>query len=132
MGACVRDSVTVCHPWGLAFERRACLDLAGSPGRETFGWRQRMYCSPQSPMREGIPAARNRRQQAIFGGKCELREVLPPIPSEVPSVLTVGPIRSGHVRSTPVGDRLSLIHISEPTRLGMSSYAVFCLKKKKK
>src|SRR5450756_591155 len=31
------------------------------------------------------------------------------------------------------GDRmdLSLIHISEPTRLGMISYAVFCLKKKK-
>src|SRR5450759_5547166 len=26
---------------------------------------------------------------------------------------------------------LSLIHISEPTRLGMTSYAVFCLKKKK-
>src|SRR5665648_400020 len=29
-------------------------------------------------------------------------------------------------------DDLSLIHISEPTRLGMISYAVFCLKKKKK
>src|SRR5450756_1320592 len=28
-----------------------------------------------------------------------------------------------------VGDDLSLIHISEPTRLGMISYAVFCLKK---
>ena len=28
-------------------------------------------------------------------------------------------------------DALSLIHISEPTRLGMISYAVFCLKKKK-
>src|SRR5659263_659409 len=27
---------------------------------------------------------------------------------------------------------VSLIHISEPTRLGMISYAVFCLKKKKK
>src|SRR5450756_166277 len=27
-------------------------------------------------------------------------------------------------------DVLSLIHISEPTRLGMISYAVFCLKKK--
>ena len=26
---------------------------------------------------------------------------------------------------------LSLIHISEPTRLGMNSYAVFCLQKKK-
>ena len=30
------------------------------------------------------------------------------------------------------GNMLSLIHISEPTRLGMISYAVFCLKKKKK
>ena len=30
-----------------------------------------------------------------------------------------------------VGVLLSLIHISEPTRLGMISYAVFCLKKKK-
>src|SRR5450756_1951518 len=30
------------------------------------------------------------------------------------------------------GRDLSLIHISEPTRLGMISYAVFCLKKKKK
>src|SRR5450756_2994040 len=29
-------------------------------------------------------------------------------------------------------DILSLIHISEPTRLGMISYAVFCLKQKKK
>ena len=32
------------------------------------------------------------------------------------------------IRSTR---HLSLIHISEPTRLGMISYAVFCLKKKK-
>src|SRR5665648_1196414 len=30
------------------------------------------------------------------------------------------------------GTHLSLIHISEPTRLGMISYAVFCLKKKKR
>eukprot|EP00825_Cyclidium_porcatum_P014548 TRINITY_DN17840_c0_g1_i1.p1 TRINITY_DN17840_c0_g1~~TRINITY_DN17840_c0_g1_i1.p1 ORF type:complete len:236 (-),score=11.59 TRINITY_DN17840_c0_g1_i1:45-752(-) len=30
-----------------------------------------------------------------------------------------------------LGQELSLIHISEPTRLGMISYAVFCLKKKK-
>src|SRR5428012_21773 len=31
----------------------------------------------------------------------------------------------------PLAMQLSLIHISEPTRLGMISYAVFCLKKKK-
>src|SRR5660397_282341 len=30
------------------------------------------------------------------------------------------------------GEHLSLIHISEPTRLRRISYAVFCLKKKKK
>src|SRR5450756_1807894 len=30
----------------------------------------------------------------------------------------------------PSVEELSLIHISEPTRLGMISYAVFCLKKK--
>src|SRR5450756_694858 len=38
------------------------------------------------------------------------------------------------VRQRLVGDllKVSLIHISEPTRLGMISYAVFCLKKKKK
>src|SRR5450756_2741387 len=34
--------------------------------------------------------------------------------------------------ATQLNQALSLIHISEPTRLGMSSYAVFCLKKKKK
>src|SRR5450756_2705334 len=38
------------------------------------------------------------------------------------------------LRTVPSGGArhaLSLIHISEPTRLGMISYAVFCLKKKK-
>src|SRR5450756_2137577 len=48
----------------------------------------------------------------------------------------------GNINATVIGDYahpkvrlpgsgLSLIHISEPTRLGMISYAVFCLKKKK-
>src|SRR5450756_2755410 len=36
------------------------------------------------------------------------------------------------VDASYIGFHLSLIHISEPTRLGMISYAVFCLKKKKK
>src|SRR5665648_1122863 len=38
----------------------------------------------------------------------------------------------GHLRLLEKHTNLSLIHISEPTRLGMISYAVFCLKKKKK
>src|SRR5659263_200137 len=36
--------------------------------------------------------------------------------------------RGGNVLPATTGT-LSLIHISEPTRLGMISYAVFCLKK---
>src|SRR5450756_3048466 len=40
--------------------------------------------------------------------------------------------RQAEINEEPRGpDDLSLIHISEPTRLGMISYAVFCLKKKK-
>src|SRR5450756_1638183 len=41
-----------------------------------------------------------------------------------------GIAEDGSVLDEP--EALSLIHISEPTRLGMISYAVFCLKKKKK
>src|SRR5450759_714454 len=42
-----------------------------------------------------------------------------------------GRLVSGHVTTRcPRYFHLSLIHISEPTRLGMISYAVFCLKKK--
>src|SRR5450759_1910397 len=57
---------------------------------------------------------------------------------ELPDVLARSVQRFGlasEVRATgrpPSGQnarlRLSLIHISEPTRLGMISYAVFCLK----
>eukprot|EP00658_Telonema_sp_P-2_P022551 TRINITY_DN19015_c0_g1_i1.p1 TRINITY_DN19015_c0_g1~~TRINITY_DN19015_c0_g1_i1.p1 ORF type:complete len:102 (+),score=24.52 TRINITY_DN19015_c0_g1_i1:153-458(+) len=36
------------------------------------------------------------------------------------------------LRSLTASSNLSLIHISEPTRLLSISYAVFCLKKKKK
>src|SRR5450756_3060794 len=39
--------------------------------------------------------------------------------------------RCSQVRQVRHSHSLSLIHISEPTRLGMISYAVFCLKKKK-
>ena len=45
-----------------------------------------------------------------------------------------GPFRNGVERAIAslARARLSLIHISEPTRLRRISYAVFCLKKKKK
>src|SRR5450759_1791490 len=50
---------------------------------------------------------------------------IPPLMSRMASVGLGGPVKCS-------AWNLSLIHISEPTRLGMISYAVFCLKKKKK
>src|SRR5450756_3057400 len=68
------------------------------------------------------------------------RRALPSALFLTTSLLTLSPsrfsfarTRRGNGRPCPCTDRaLSLIHISEPTRLGMISYAVFCLKKKKK
>src|SRR5450756_2277374 len=47
-------------------------------------------------------------------------------------VIDEGELRAqlDHARTIRFGKKLSLIHISEPTRLGMISYAVFWLKKK--
>src|SRR5450756_2649453 len=47
---------------------------------------------------------------------------------------TQDPLKAASVKldGVPTVYILSLIHISEPTRLGMISYAVFCLKKKNK
>src|SRR5665648_442845 len=51
-----------------------------------------------------------------------------------PFVLSEIPVRGKYADKIPIVEvifaDLSLIHISEPTRLGMISYAVFCLKKK--
>src|SRR5450759_4814343 len=41
---------------------------------------------------------------------------------------SVRDVESVQFGDAPDDSRLSLIHISEPTRLGMISYAVFCLK----
>ena len=45
---------------------------------------------------------------------------------------TAGPLCLGVDPHPGLLRQLSLIHNSEPTRLGMISYAVFCLTKKKK
>src|SRR5450756_2784442 len=84
------------------------------------------------------------RRSADFHGtrRAVLRVGPPPRPEEgrldavVPSVLGGSTTTSVAARPGVAGARprvtfmrLSLIHISEPTRLGMISYAVFCLKK---
>ena len=51
-----------------------------------------------------------------------------PVKTHDQVISSSGDILTNHATVTV---RLSLIHISEPTRLGMISYAVFCLKKKR-
>ena len=63
----------------------------------------------------------------------EISSVAVPSGGGAPTVqLTLTNDLTQGLKGLPAGDiRLSLIHISEPTRLRRISYAVFCLKKKK-
>src|SRR5680860_1681654 len=49
-----------------------------------------------------------------------------------PATASAWAVRAGAERATARSQSLSLIHISEPTRRTPISYAVFCLKKKKR
>src|SRR5450756_268714 len=74
--------------------------------------------------RAGDPrhAVRLRRSPELLGAHAELLFDLAAV-----AIDRLQGDRSGCVLEDPALD-LSLIHISEPTRLGMISYAVFCLK----
>eukprot|EP00658_Telonema_sp_P-2_P028349 TRINITY_DN21734_c0_g1_i7.p2 TRINITY_DN21734_c0_g1~~TRINITY_DN21734_c0_g1_i7.p2 ORF type:complete len:173 (-),score=16.25 TRINITY_DN21734_c0_g1_i7:65-583(-) len=96
---------------------------------------------PDCPRRVNLP---NRtRPPAVLDRLEACRRVTPPRQSggcsPGPSPLnrlevrrSVTPRKSGQRAPVPAPLDLSLIHISEPTRLLSISYAVFCLKKKKK
>src|SRR5450756_2851229 len=60
---------------------------------------------------------------ALFSGALDRKSS--PIAPALRSLVTVRVSQINHCAFC-----VSLIHISEPTRLGMISYAVFCLKKK--
>src|SRR5450756_957683 len=70
-------------------------------------------------------AGRLRRLDALF------HPVELPLFVEADPALPRRDLCGGAARGSGALLLLSLIHISEPTRLGMISYAVFCLKKKK-
>src|SRR5450759_5613740 len=75
--------------------------------------------------RNGIHGAVIQRRRG-----CERRS-----PADICDVCELAPAVLDMIGTNPLSRIilwLSLIHISEPTRLGMISYAVFCLKKKKK
>ncbi len=68
----------------------------------------------------------------IDGQKCEpMEELTIVVPEEFSGkAIELATQRKGEIKSIDTLVVLSLIHISEPTRLALISYAVFCLKKK--
>src|SRR5678815_2899079 len=68
--------------------------------------------------------------ERIRGGKADLQKLLEMFLARGQKFLSVGePSRLAHFLLMKARLALSLIHISEPTRLLSISYAVFCLKK---
>src|SRR5660398_293360 len=84
-----------------------------------------MIPSPNTPCAGGAPVAAATDGCSAGGSMTDIIRACSVDPEEVTLPATTGT----RGRSTP---SLSLIHISEPTRLRRISYAVFCLKKKKK
>src|SRR5450756_912071 len=78
----------------------------------------------------GYPMVREARNLVRTGALGTLRVIAAEYPQDwlADPIERAGTNRQAVWRTDP---KLSLIHISEPTRLGMTSYAVFCLKKKK-
>src|SRR5450756_2034211 len=72
----------------------------------------------------------------VLGSNVELIDTGDPIPAGSDAVLMVEDLNEVEpgifeiIKPASPWQNVSLIHISEPTRLGMISYAVFCLKKK--
>src|SRR5450756_2870343 len=62
-------------------------------------------------------------------GPLETAVSFPTASSTTDNTIQLERIRAAGSKYVEVRMYLSLIHISEPTRLGMISYAVFCLKK---
>ena len=73
-----------------------------------------------------------RRYEAFLVSKMSINfETIPDEKRFLQERMTQHAARGGNITGSITYYNLSLIHISEPTRLGMISYAVFCLKKKK-
>eukprot|EP00658_Telonema_sp_P-2_P028252 TRINITY_DN21684_c0_g1_i11.p1 TRINITY_DN21684_c0_g1~~TRINITY_DN21684_c0_g1_i11.p1 ORF type:complete len:228 (+),score=51.75 TRINITY_DN21684_c0_g1_i11:138-821(+) len=79
--------------------------------------------------RVATPLSRAAPNTVRQGSPVGTRSSPSPTPARAPASTTTRPTS---VSTTRTANGLSLIHISEPTRLLSISYAVFCLKKKKK
>src|SRR5450756_2866338 len=81
-------------------------------------------CAIQSAQRRRVGGCVEVRRHLVGAARVD--------PSQVHNMAPQGDAELAEKAPADGSRGLSLIHISEPTRLGMISYAVFCLKKKKK
>src|SRR5665648_624288 len=122
------------RPWGTALRQLSCRPA----GAWTASCSQAASIDRQTRCRSsrGTSAAPSPSTSTLRPG-CEVTVATysSQMPSASPTESNPGPMLAllpGTRTRTDDPLTLSLIHISEPTRLGMTSYAVFCLKKKKK
>src|SRR5665648_1224825 len=85
-----------------------------------------------APCTVGCPIEQDVPEYLRLVGEKRYEEAFDVIVSKNPFPFITGTICTHNCMTKCTRMDLSLIHISEPTRLGMISYAVFCLKKKKK
>src|SRR5665648_1093033 len=110
-------------PSRLTVSMSAGAQFSSSAGPIRIGGAARLT----APTHSWVPAS----ESTMIGA------AMAPTPSSLSSWLIAKPSRAVRCRSARMAsiitfergvNELSLIHISEPTRLGMISYAVFCLK----
>src|SRR5450756_2760900 len=96
-----------------------------SPGDPDLKLRGRLIRSLGS-LREMLPGSFVERKRPCGRPNCHCADG-----ESLHSQYQISVLIDGKPKALNIPAELSLIHISEPTRLGMISYAVFCLKKKK-
>ena len=123
----------------ICTESRICAQLSTNPSMDiTHFWRE-VESAALPLMTKSSSNTENREVTFLWRSE----EVLQGVYLRLNRVTDKRDVKKGlmtHIPSTNIwtltlelpASYLSLIHISEPTRLGMISYAVFCLKKKKK
>src|SRR5450759_4533622 len=113
--------------------RSTASDRAADYGRGTTAWSQPgngpLVVRPLSRTRSRWLARPAQKRQTATALSGDQRVALFGLACHGPTDVNVG---ITHWSAAELAYGFTMIHISEPTRLGMISYAVFCLKKKKK
>src|SRR5678815_4521096 len=122
------DVATTCM--GQAASAAAVLLAAGAPGKRLGLPHSRILIHQPSGGAEGQSVDIEIQAREIIRMRRMLDEILATHTGQDVEKIARDTDRDFIMTASQAKEYLSLIHISEPTRLLSSSYAVFCLKKK--